>query len=172
MVKEGWPNRETGKKGDPRIQFSEFKMLQDVFDNFAKKMSILLDIKDLNAGFISKLNSVFQAYKGNNSVTFDIVELEMVKKPKEIITEVIKLEPKTDIPLFDDEIPEEHIVFSEDFSEDDEMSLDEPISDTESSVEETKVITRIAMPSRKLKIKISNELLMELEKMQINFKLN
>ena len=39
-------------------------------------------------------------------------------------------------------------------------------------VEEIKVITKLTMPSRKLKIKISNELLVELEKMQINFKLN
>jgi DNA polymerase-3 subunit alpha len=102
MVKEGWPNRETGKKGDPRIQFSEFKMLQDVFDNFAKKMSILLDIKDLNAGFISKLNSVFQAYKGNNSVTFDIVELEMVKKPKEIIIPInnpVNIKPVSNLDI-------------------------------------------------------------------------
>jgi DNA polymerase-3 subunit alpha len=39
-------------------------------------------------------------------------------------------------------------------------------------VEEIKVVTKLTMPSRKLKIKISNELLVELEKMQINFKLN
>ena len=39
-------------------------------------------------------------------------------------------------------------------------------------VEEINVVTKLSMPSRKLKIKISNELLVELEKMQINFKLN
>lgn len=39
-------------------------------------------------------------------------------------------------------------------------------------VEEIKVVTKLTMASRKLKIKISNELLFELEKMQINFKLN
>jgi DNA polymerase-3 subunit alpha len=39
-------------------------------------------------------------------------------------------------------------------------------------VEEIKVVTKLSMPSRKLKIKISSELLVELEKMQINFKLN
>ena len=39
-------------------------------------------------------------------------------------------------------------------------------------IEEIKVVTKLTMPSRKLKIKISNELLVELEKMQINFKLN
>jgi len=172
LVKEGWPNKETGKKGDPMIQFSEFKMLQDVFDNFAKKLCILLDIKDLNATFISKLNSIFQVNKGNNSVTFDIVELETVKKQVEIIPEIIKLEPKTDIPLFDDEIPEETVIFSDEFSEDDELSMGEPLSDSVSIAEETKIITRISMPSRKLKIKISNELLVELEKMDVNFKLN
>ena len=39
-------------------------------------------------------------------------------------------------------------------------------------VEENKIVTRLTMPSRKLKIRISNELLTELEKLQINFKLN
>jgi DNA polymerase-3 subunit alpha len=39
-------------------------------------------------------------------------------------------------------------------------------------VEEIKVVTKLTMASRKLKKKISNELLFELEKMQINFKLN
>jgi DNA polymerase-3 subunit alpha len=44
--------------------------------------------------------------------------------------------------------------------------------ETIEEVEETKVITRISMPSRKLKIKISNELLAELEKMDVDFRLN
>jgi len=154
------------------IQFSEFKMLQDVFENFAKKLSILLDIKDLNVAFISKLNAIFQVNKGNNSVTFDIVELETVTKPVEMLTEIIKSEPKTDIPLFDDEIPEEVEVFSDEFSEDDDLTLGEPLSDSQSTTDETKVITRISMPSRKLKVKISNELLVELEKIDVNFKLN
>jgi len=172
LVKEGWPNKETGKKGEPMIQFSEFKMLQDVFDNYAKKLSILLDIKHLNADFIANLNAIFQANKGNNSVTFDIVELETVMKQVEILPETVKLEEKIEIALFDDTIPEETVVFTEDFSGEDEMNMDEPIAEHETTVEETKVITRISMPSRKLKIKISNELLLELEKLQVNFKLN
>ncbi len=40
------------------------------------------------------------------------------------------------------------------------------------ATEEIRVVTSITLPSRKLKIKISNELLHELEKMQLNFKLN
>jgi DNA polymerase-3 subunit alpha len=172
LVKEGWPNKETGKKGDPRIQFSEFKMLQDVFENYAKKLCILLNIKDLNAPFISKLNAIFQANKGNNSVTFDVVELETVGKQVEIRTETVKLEGETEIRLFDDEIPEETVVFAEEYLEEDGLNMEENIAEPELSIEETKVITRISMPSRKLKIKISNELLLELEKLQVNFKLN
>jgi DNA polymerase-3 subunit alpha len=38
--------------------------------------------------------------------------------------------------------------------------------------DEIKIITKLSMPSRKLKIGISNELLQELEKMQIKFRLN
>jgi len=172
MVKEGWVDRDTGKKGEPRLQFSEFKMLQDVFENFAKKISILLDIKDLNADFISKLNAVFHTHKGNNTVTFEIMELEKIKKnievSREILPEILPVIEKTESVLFDDEISDEPAIFNEEISEDEEPILVETITE----IEETKIITRIAMPSRKLKIKISNELLVELERMQINFKLN
>jgi len=40
------------------------------------------------------------------------------------------------------------------------------------SVEENRVVTRLAMPSRKLKVKISKELLEELDKVPVNYKLN
>ena len=168
LVKEGWVDRDTGKKGDPRLTFSEFKMLQDVFESFAKKLNILLDVKDLNPDLISKLNAVFQANKGDNTVTFDIVELEKIKKIADPIPETIKAEEKTEPALFDDETSDEPVIFTDELSEDEEPILVETIEE----VEETKVITRISMPSRKLKIKISNELLAELEKLQINFKLN
>jgi DNA polymerase-3 subunit alpha len=39
-------------------------------------------------------------------------------------------------------------------------------------IEETIVKNKLEMPSRKLKISISKELLDALEKMQVNFKLN
>ena len=38
--------------------------------------------------------------------------------------------------------------------------------------EEILVKTKLSMPSRKLKVKISSELLQELDKMQVSFKLN
>jgi DNA polymerase-3 subunit alpha len=167
-VKEGWTDRETGKKGDPRLQFSDFKMLQDVFDNFAKKLNILLDINDLNADLIAKMNAVFLANKGDNTVTFDVLELEKIKTQVQAVSEITKFEEKVEAVLFDETMPEEESVFTEDISEDSDSVLMEAAVE----VEETRIITRLEMPSRKLKIKISNELLQELTKLQINFKLN
>ncbi|TRX21325.1 DNA polymerase III subunit alpha [Flavobacterium franklandianum] len=172
LIKEGWVNKDTGKKSDPRIQFVDAKQLQDVLGIFAKKLSILLNIKDLSKEFISELNAVFHDNKGNNSVTFDVVELETVSKPIEKVLEIVKLKEKPEMALFEDDIPEEPEIFLEDFSTEDELLMEQSILIPESTEVETKIITRISMLSRKLKIKISNELLVELEKMNVNFKLN
>ena len=166
LVKEGWTDRETGKKGEPRLQFSDFKMLQDVFETFAKKLTVLLDVRDLNPELVSKLRAVFQANIGDNSVIFEVLELERIKRPVEALSEVVKRDEKAEAVLFDDEMMEESIVFSEENPEEEAFPIEEAV------VEEVKIITKLEMPSRKLKVKISNELLQELEQLQVNFKLN
>jgi DNA polymerase-3 subunit alpha len=156
-VKEGWTNQDTGKKSDPRIQFTLVQYLQDVLDTFAKKLIVLLNITDLQAEFIHKLSHLFQENKGDNVVSFEIMELEKVKKIIE--TAPLLLESGGD-----------DFVEGDDDAEVSEAGEKEALAVTE--VEEIKVVTKLTMPSRRLKIKISNELLVELEKMQINFKLN
>ena len=47
-VKPGWDNKETGKAGDPRITFSNMQLLQDVMDAMAEKLSIQLNLKDID----------------------------------------------------------------------------------------------------------------------------
>ena len=150
-VKEGWVNRETGKKSDPRIQFIDAKMLADVLPSFAKKLIIHLDIKELHSNFVTELNELFTANKGENSVTFEVMELERIKKTLEMSPVIV----------------EEEIVSTDDGEEVSEMELDIPIEK-----EEIVVKTKLSMPSRKLKVKISSELLQELDKMQVSFKLN
>ena len=105
-----------------------------------------------NNDLIQQLNTVFQKNKGDNQVMFEVSETEKIL----IQTEEIPMEV-------------EEIVLDEngDISEGENANtivLKEVI--------DRKVITKIEMPSRKLKINISNDLLMELDKMQINFKLN
>ena len=72
----------------------------------------------------------------------------------------VKDEPEIDIEDIVDEIGTEEL---EDIEA---IAIDVP------PVEEVIVKTRLTMPSRKLKVNISSELLQELEKMQLNFKLN
>ncbi|WP_418264682.1 DNA polymerase III subunit alpha [Flavobacterium faecale] len=156
MIKDGWVNQDTGKKSDPRITFTEIKQLQDVLSTFAKKLVVILNITDLQTDFIHHLNRVFQDNKGDHQVTFEIMELERIKKLVEVAPTTIEN---------DDE-------FIEELNDDDDIEITTTKTPEVTEVEEIKVVTKLSMPSRRLKINISNELLVELEKMQINFKLN
>jgi len=149
LVKDGWVNRETGKKSDPRIQFTDVRQLQDVMPQFAKKLSIQMDIKRLQQNSIQQLNDIFQLNKGENTVTFEIVEFDSKIMP-EILDKITGAEQE----IFDEENLEE-------------VEIEMAIAEVES-----KIKTHVSLPSRKLKIKISNELLIELEKLELNFKLN
>ncbi len=110
FVREGWVNRETGKKGDPRLQFSHVMLLQDVMDSYAKKLTIQLNIDELEEAKIDSLRDLFKQHKGDHHLNFVIYEM----------AEELKLH----------------------------------------------------MPSRKQKVKISQELLQELEAEDVFYKLN
>jgi len=106
FVREGWVNRDTGKKGDPRIQFNNFQLLHDVMDSYAKKLSIQLNIEELEKGTVSDLQSVFKAHSGKNALNFlvydhsDKIKLNMpsrkqkVKISQELLHELDGLEVK------------------------------------------------------------------------------
>ncbi|WP_191858708.1 DNA polymerase III subunit alpha [Hanstruepera ponticola] len=110
FIREGWVNRDTGKKSDPRLQFNSFQLLHDVMDTYAKKLSVQLNIADLQEKRIQSLKELFNLHQGDNALNFVIYDNE----------EQIKLN----------------------------------------------------MPSRRQKIKISQELLDELEKQDVFYKLN
>ncbi len=164
-VKDGWVNRETGKKSEPRITFQDAKLLADVLPTFAKKIAIQLDIYDLHQNLIQKLNEVFQANQGDHQVSFEVVEVEKIIKKVEVAP--VKIEqPVDETSLIEAEID------IDDLDVETEMEDDPVLETTPTITEENRVVTRLAMPSRKLKVKISKELLEELEKLQVNFKLN
>ena len=109
-IREGWENRETGKKGDPRIQYNSFQLLHDVMDAMAKKLSIQLDVQDLSKERIKRISELLKMHKGDHKLNFVVYDNE------------------------------------------DEVKLN--------------------MPSRKQKVKISQELLEELGQEDIHYKLN
>ena len=162
-VKEGWVNRETGKKSDPRIQFLDTKMLADVLPTFAKKLYIHLDIQALHSEFITELNALFSQNIGENTVTFEVMEFE--KTSTNATVKVVETSVKA-LELID-EMEEDLDTEVEDITDEVDMNL-EIVDEKETITAKTK----LSMPSRKLKIKISNQLLQELENMQVDFKLN
>jgi DNA polymerase-3 subunit alpha len=133
--------------------------LQVLLPTFSKKLFLLLNINDIQTDFIQQLNQLFQENKGDNTVTFEIMELEKITKIVETTSEISDTE-------------EEIFVEETDGDEVDVPLMEAQKISSTTEVEEINVVTKLSMPSRKLKVKISNELLFELEKRQINFKLN
>lgn len=161
-VREGWLNRETGKKSDPRISFQEVKLLADVLPTFAKKLSIQLNIHELQQDMIGLLGHLFQANKGEHQVSFEVLEIEKIKtKIEQPAPASVVAVSAVSVESDDPDNPEAEMLIEE-----------EIVASTPQEVEQIKVVTKLSMPSRKLKIKISKELLQELDQMQLNYKLN
>jgi DNA polymerase-3 subunit alpha len=76
FVKEGWTNRETGKKSDPRMQFNSMQMLHDVMENQANKLTIQMPIEDVSEDKIVALKQLFKTHKGDKQVQFVVYEME------------------------------------------------------------------------------------------------
>tara|TARA_B100001175_G_scaffold124683_1_gene106199 strand:- start:1506 stop:2159 length:654 start_codon:yes stop_codon:yes gene_type:complete len=97
FVREGWINKETGKKGEPRLQFNSFQLLHDVMDAYAKKLSIQLDIKGLNEQKIIELQDLLNMHKGKHLLYFVVyddeesfkVELKSSKQKVQISQELL-----------------------------------------------------------------------------------
>jgi DNA polymerase-3 subunit alpha len=121
-----------------------------VLRDFAKKLTIQLPIEELKEQLLQQLKDLFQTHQGEFNVNFEILELEKVKR---------QIERKAE--------------FDEEFISDEEESSEILVMESQlEEIEETIIKNKLEMPSRKLKIAISRPLLEELEKKQINFKLN
>ncbi len=74
FVRDGWINRDTGKKSDPRIQYNSMQMLHDVMDTLSKKLTLHLPIKKLQKSQIKQLKELFKTHKGDKQVYFTVYE--------------------------------------------------------------------------------------------------
>lgn len=70
FVREGWVNRDTGKKSDPRLQFNSFQLLHDVMEKNVRKISIQLNIKELEAEKIKYLKELISMHQVIMRLTF------------------------------------------------------------------------------------------------------
>ena len=76
----GWKNKETGIVGEPRIQYNNFKLLQDVVKSFARKLSIQLNLDDIQQDKIDEIKKLLIKHKGDHNLSFVVYdEKEKIK---------------------------------------------------------------------------------------------
>ena len=122
-----------------------------------------MNIQDLNPNLILKLSELFKANSGENLVNFEVLEIEKV-------TKVVEQNLPVAVPILSSS--EESDLDTDVIDLDAEMEQPEMEVNLPVTVDENRVVTRLAMPSRKLKVKITKELLEELDKVPVNYKLN
>ena len=73
-IVDGWLNKETGIRGEPRIQYNNFKLLQDVVKTFAKKISIQLKLEDIKSEKIKSIKSLLGQHDGSHNLSFVVYD--------------------------------------------------------------------------------------------------
>ena len=76
LIREGWTNRDTGAKGEPRLQFNSFQLLHDIMESYAKKLSIQLNIKEINEEKVQSIKELLQMHSGNHTLKFVVYDDE------------------------------------------------------------------------------------------------
>ena len=76
LIREGWTNRDTGAKGEPRLQFNSFQLLHDIMESYAKKLSIQLNIKEISEEKVQSIKDLLQMHSGNHNLKFVIYDDE------------------------------------------------------------------------------------------------
>jgi len=74
LIKEGWTNRDTGAKGDPRLQFNSFQLLHDIMESYAKKLTIQLNIKEISEEKVQTIKELLQMHSGNHNLKFVVYD--------------------------------------------------------------------------------------------------
>ncbi|MBT4112996.1 MAG: DNA polymerase III subunit alpha [Flavobacteriaceae bacterium] len=103
IVVEGWKNKETGIVGEPRIQYKNFKILQDVVKSFARKLSIQLNLDDIEETKIDEIKKLLVKHKGDHNLSFLVYdEKEKIKIDMKTTKHKINISPEL-LELLDQE---------------------------------------------------------------------
>ncbi|MFC4267450.1 DNA polymerase III subunit alpha [Polaribacter marinivivus] len=70
-IQPGWTNKD-GVTGEPRIKFTDFKLLHDIMDELCKKLTIKIPVNDVNEENILNLESILKNNVGKQSLRFTI----------------------------------------------------------------------------------------------------
>ena len=70
-IQPGWTNKD-GVTGEPRIKFTDFKLLHDIMDELCKKLTIKIPVNEVNEENILNLESILKNNAGKQSLRFTI----------------------------------------------------------------------------------------------------
>ena len=71
----GWRNKD-GKVGEPRINFTDIQILQDVLEKQSKKITLQLDINQVTEKKISEIYKIFKENEGSIPVDFTVFDIK------------------------------------------------------------------------------------------------
>ena len=72
VVKPGWANKNTGIVGEPRMQFTDFKLLHDIMDELCKKITIQIPVNEVTENNIKNLKKLLETDPGRQNLYFTI----------------------------------------------------------------------------------------------------
>jgi len=75
-VREGWVNKETGRVGEPRIQFLNIELLDGIITSSSKKITLKIDSSLIKEDDILKLGNILKKFKGSKPLYFDIHDID------------------------------------------------------------------------------------------------
>ena len=75
IVKAGWTNKE-GVTSEPRLQFTDFKLLHDIMDDLCKKLTIKISTNKINEQSIHFLEKTLKKEVGKQQLRFTIWDAE------------------------------------------------------------------------------------------------
>jgi len=88
LVREGWLNRDTGKRGEPRLQFTAFQQLQDTLAAYTKKITLRLDVAHIDEALLNYLEELFKKHKGEHKLDMTFYEsqeqIKLVTKSRKV----------------------------------------------------------------------------------------
>ncbi|WP_088324417.1 DNA polymerase III subunit alpha [Polaribacter tangerinus] len=70
-IQPGWTNKE-GVVGEPRLKFTEMKLLHDIMDELCKKVTIQLPLNEIKEDTILNLESILKNTPGKQSLHFTV----------------------------------------------------------------------------------------------------
>ncbi|MCD9631470.1 DNA polymerase III subunit alpha, partial [Tenacibaculum maritimum] len=70
-VQPGWVNKD-GVRGEPRLKFTDFKLLHDIMDEMCKKLTLKIPLHQLKENFIKDLQHLIVLNRGTQNLYFTI----------------------------------------------------------------------------------------------------